>query len=195
MTEAETKRLQGRLGVVADGDFGRGTWAALFMKLGAGPERARDLALGAKVHVAAYRISDTPLRLTHFLAQLGHESDGYRAMEEYATGAAYEGRKDLGNTQPGDGRRFKGRGPIQVTGRANYRRIGQKIGIDLESNPGIAAIPSLGVLTACIYWDDHSLNALADADNVLAITRSINGGTNGLDDRKARLVKAKGLLL
>lgn len=194
MTPEETKRLQSRLGVVADGQYGRGTWTALFSKLGAGPERARELALGANVHCPAHDIS-TPLRLAHFLAQVAHESDGFRAMEEYASGAEYEGRADLGNTQAGDGHRYKGRGPIQLTGRANYRRYGQKIGIDFESHPEIAAVPSIGILTACLYWDEHGLNLLADRDDTLAITKAINGGARGLDDRRARLTAAKGLLL
>lgn len=194
MTREEIIRLQGRLYVAQDGDFGRGTWGALFMKLGAGPELARELALGAVVHVPANNIA-TPLRLAHFLAQLGHESDGYRAMEEYASGSAYEGRKDLGNTQPGDGRRYKGRGPIQMTGRANYRYYGQKAGIDFESHPEIAAVPSIGMMTACLYWARHNLNALADLDDTLGITRRINGGQNGIDDRRRRLTIAKGLLL
>lgn len=194
MTPDEIKRLQARLGVAADGDFGRGTWAALFQKLGAGPQRARELAVGAKVHVPAHDIS-TPLRLAHFLAQVAHESAGFVYMEEIASGQAYEGRADLGNVNTGDGKRYKGRGPIQLTGRANYRHYGQTIGIDLESNPEIAAIPSLGMLTACLYWKEKGLNALADADDVLTITKRINGGTNGLTDRKARLVQTKALLL
>jgi putative chitinase len=195
MNVVDAKRLQGRLGVAADGNFGRGTWTALFVNLGAAPERARELALGANVHVPRYEIDASPLRLAHFLAQLGHESGSYRYMEEIASGSAYEGRGDLGNTQAGDGRRFKGRGPIQLTGRANYRHYGQAIGIDLENHPEIAAIPSVGILTACLYWHEHSLNALADADDIERITRRINGGVNGLADRKAQLVKTKGLLL
>lgn len=188
------KRLQERLGVTADGIMGRGTWTALFRKLGAGEERARELALGAVVHCPAFRI-DTPLRLAHFLAQLAHESMGFVHMEEIASGAAYEGRRDLGNVHPGDGKRYKGRGPIQLTGRANYRRYGQRVGIDLEAHPEVAALPSVGMLTACLYWSDRGLNALADADDVLSITRKINGGTNGLPDRKARLLKTKELFL
>lgn len=188
------KRLQRRLGVAADGIIGRNSYAALFGHLGAGPERARELGIGAAVHIGAAGIDGTALRLAHFLAQLGHESDGFKAMEEYASGAAYEGRADLGNTQPGDGKRFKGRGPIQLTGRANYRDYGRRIGIDLEAHPEIAALPSLGVLTACAYWTVKGLNALSDRDDVEGITRRINGGLNGLADRKARLAVAKALL-
>jgi putative chitinase len=153
-----------------------------------------ELALGAAVHIPHYEIDATPLRLAHFMAQLAHESAGFLYMEEIASGAAYEGRKDLGNTQPGDGRRFKGRGPIQLTGRANYRWYGQLIGIDLERHPEIAAIPSIGMLTACLYWHDHRLNEIADVDDVERITRKINGGLNGFADRKAKLAVMKDLL-
>lgn len=195
MSPIEAKLLQARLGVAADGIIGRGTLAALFARCGAGATRAKELALGANVHLPVHRISDTPLRLAHFLAQVGHESGGFQYMEEIASGQAYEGRADLGNTVAGDGRRYKGRGPLQLTGRANYRRVGCLIGIDLESHPELAAIPSIGIWIACVYWSDRKLNPLADADDVLAITKRVNGGTNGLADRKARLAKAKGLLL
>jgi putative chitinase len=195
MNPADTKRLQSRLGVAADGIFGRGSWTALFEKLGAGPETARALAIGAAVHVPNFEIDRDPLRLAHFLAQLAHESDGFRAMEEYASGEAYEGRADLGNTQPGDGKLYKGRGPIQITGRANYRHFGQIIGIDLEGHPQIAAIPSIGMLTACAFWEARGLDRPAASDDIVAITRRINGGLNGLEERRARLAKAKALLL
>lgn len=188
------KPIQRRLGVTADGIFGRNSYTALFRRLGAGPERAAELALGANVHVPAAGIDANALRFAHFFAQLGHESGGFRYMEEIASGQAYEGRKDLGNTQPGDGRRFKGRGPIQLTGRANYRDYGRRLGIDLENHPEIAALPSLGMMTACAYWTVKGLNAFADKDDVLTITRRINGGTNGISDRRARLGAMKELL-
>lgn len=194
MTPDQAKRLQTRIGATPDGIFGRGSYAALFSKLGAAPVRAQELALGAAVHIPAAQIDASPLRFAHFFAQLGHESDSFQAMEEYASGQAYENRKDLGNVQPGDGRRYKGRGPIQLTGRANYREYGRKLGIDLETHPEIAAFPSLGMMTACAYWSMKGINALADADDVEAITRAINGGTNGLEDRKKRLAVMKGLL-
>lgn len=191
----DARRLQGRLGVSVDGDIGRGTLAALFAKMGASPAIAAELGLAANVHFRTYGILDTGLRLAHFMGQCAHESGGFRYMEEIASGAAYEGRADLGNTQPGDGRRYKGRGPIQLTGRSNYRRVGRLIGIDLESNPEIVARPSIGLLVGCVYWDGRKLNAKADADDLLGLTRAINGGTNGLEDRKVRTAKAKGLLL
>ncbi|MEH3122423.1 MAG: glycoside hydrolase [Sphingomonas phyllosphaerae] len=187
-------KLQRRVGATPDGILGPGTMTALFLQLGATGAIASELGLSAAVHLPAAGLFETERRLAHFLAQLGHESDGFRAMEEYASGAAYEGRTALGNTEPGDGKRYKGRGPIQITGRANYRRYGRKIGIDLERRPELASAPSIGLIASIAYWTDKGLNALADRDDVEAITRKINGGTNGLDDRKARLAAAKALL-
>lgn len=188
----DVRPLQRAIGVNADGQFGRVSFTALFAKLGASIERAEELALSAAVHFPRHGIMDNRLRLAHFMAQLTHESGGFRYMEEIASGEAYEGRKNLGNTAPGDGKRFKGRGPIQLTGRGNYRAYGARIGIDLERHPEIAAIPSIGLQTALEYWTINTLNPLADADDVVGITRRINGGTNGLDDRKRRLAQIKG---
>lgn len=184
--------LQKSLGVVVDGVIGRSTLIALFKKLGANQSRAEELALAANVHFKDYAILFNELRFAHFIAQLAHESGNFRYMEEIASGAAYEGRKDLGNTQAGDGKRYKGRGPIQLTGRANYRRYGQQLGIDFENNPEIVAIPSVGLLVACKFWADNNLNALADQDDVTTITRRINGGLNGFEDRKNKLSMIKG---
>lgn len=191
----DAKRMQQRLGVSADGIIGRGTLRALFARAGALPAIAGELALAANIHMRAHLILENGLRLAHFMAQIGHESDGFRAMEEYASGAAYEGRAALGNTSAGDGVRFKGRGPIQITGRSNYRLIGQAIGIDLENHPELAAVPSIGMKTACWFWDAKGLNLLADADNPQEITRRINGGQNGIADRLARLAAMKALIL
>jgi putative chitinase len=127
---------------------------------------------------------DTPKRRAAFLAQLAHESGELRYMEEIASGEAYEGRKDLGNTEPGDGKRYKGRGPIQLTGRANYRRAGQALGLDLEGNPEQAAKPEVGFRVAGWFWKTHGLNELADRGEFRAITRRVNGGTNGLESRE-----------
>lgn len=191
----DIKKLQDALGVTADGIVGIGTFTALFRKLGASEARAADLAIAANKYLYEYGVMQSGLRLAHFMAQLCHESGSFRYMEEIASGAAYEGRKDLGNTQPGDGVLFKGRGPIQLTGRANYRKYGRLIGINLETRPDLAANPSIGLHTALEYWKQNGLNALADADDVLSITKRINGGTNGLSDRKAHLAKLKGWLL
>jgi len=134
---------------------------------------------------------DTRLRIAHFLAQTCHESAGFRTTEEFASGAAYEGRADLGNTLAGDGVRYKGRGLLQLTGRANYRKIGGLIGCDLEGHPELAAEPVLSLRIACEFWKKNEINALCDADDVVAATRRINGGTNGLAERRELTGKAK----
>lgn len=190
----DARKLQQALGVAADGIAGLGTYTALFRKCGASLDRAQELAIAAVRWLPDYGILENNLRLAHFLGQLMHESGSFRYMEEIASGAAYEGRKDLGNTQAGDGKRYKGRGPLQLTGRANYRAYGIRVGIDLERHPEIAALPSVGLHLALEYWRDRKLNALADADNLEAITRRINGGTNGLADRRHHVQVVKGWL-
>lgn len=189
----DVKPLQRRLGVAADGVPGIGTMTALFTRFGA-TNYAAELGLAAAVHFPAAFLLESTNRLAHVMAQLAHESGGFRYMEEIADGSAYEGRATLGNTQPGDGKRYKGRGPIQITGRANYRRYGRMIGIDLERRPELASAPSIGLMVGCAFWTLNGLNKLADADDLIGITRRINGGTNGLDDRKRRLAQAKALL-
>ncbi len=137
---------------------------------------------------------NTPRRRAAFLAQLAHESAELRYFEEVASGEAYEGRKDLGNTQPGDGKRYKGRGPIQLTGRNNYRSAGKALGLDLEGTPQRAADPDVGFRVAGWFWKANKLNPLADAGNFDAITRRINGGYNGKADRDAYHQRALRLL-
>jgi predicted chitinase len=126
---------------------------------------------------------DTPERIAAFLAQLAHESGEYRYMEEIADGSAYEGRADLGNTEPGDGVRFKGHGPIQITGRANHRACGVALGIDLIVEPRLICEPEFGTASACWFWNSRGLSPLADIDAFHEITRRINGGFNGWADR------------
>ncbi len=131
-------------------------------------------------------------RESMFLAQLAHESGGFRWDHELGNRAyfsRYDGRKDLGNSQPGDGYRFRGRGWIQLTGRSNYNTYGKKLGIDLMNNPDLATTKDVAAKIACQYWVDHNCNALADSGNFIAITKKINGGTNGLKDRQAWLAK------
>jgi putative chitinase len=142
---------------------------------------------------ADYQINSA-LRVAHFLAQCAQESDGFCTTQEYASGKAYEGRKDLGNTQPGDGVRYKGRGLIQLTGRFNYAKFGAELKLPLEDDPETAAQPALSLTIACEYWKDHNLNALADQDDIVTITKRINGGLTGIDDRRAYLAKAKAAL-
>jgi predicted chitinase len=135
----------------------------------------------------------TENRASAFLAQLGHESVSLRFFQEIADGSEYEGRLDLGNTQPGDGRRFKGRGPIQLTGRSNYRTYGQLLGLPLEQRPEMAADPKIGFRIAALFWQRMDGNRLADAGNFREITRRINGGFNGMADRESRLAAIKRL--
>ncbi|SON55800.1 Zinc D-Ala-D-Ala carboxypeptidase precursor [Hartmannibacter diazotrophicus] len=139
----------------------------------------------------------TPLRVVHFLCQTGHECDRFRTTEEYASGRAYEGRADLGNTRKGDGARFKGRGIIQTTGRANCRAFTAWIrkyipaAPDFEAEPERLAQFPWAALSAAWYWQTHNLNRFADRDDVIGATRAINGGLNGLDDRRKLLGIAK----
>ncbi|SEB20073.1 peptidoglycan-binding protein [Variovorax sp. YR216] len=142
------------------------------------------------VTLQAYQI-DNRLRIAHFLAQTCHESAGFRTTEEFASGQAYEGRADLGNVHPGDGVRYKGRGLLQLTGRANYRDVGTRLHIDLENHPEKAAEPVLSLKIACEFWKKNGINAACDADDVVRVTQIVNGGTNGLADRRALTSKAK----
>lgn len=132
---------------------------------------------------------NTPLRRATFLAQLAHESGELRYWEELASGVAYEYRSDLGNTEPGDGPRFKGHGPIQITGRTNHRDAGAALGLDLVNNPTLIADsethPEYGFRAAGWYWKKKGLNELADAREFDAITYRINGGFNGYNERWA----------
>jgi predicted chitinase len=136
---------------------------------------------------------DTELRVCHFLAQLAHESAELRYFQEIASGKAYEGRKDLGNTQKGDGVKYKGHGAIQITGRANHKACGEALGLDLINNPLLITLPEHTFRAAGWYWASRGLNALADRNDIRAITKKVNGGFNGLEDRMkyfARAIKA-----
>ena len=138
----------------------------------------------------------TPLRMAHFLAQAAHETAGFTRLTEIASGQAYEGNRILGNTQPGDGPRFRGRGLLQLTGRANYQSYARSpfCNGDLMQNPEwLASFPG-AVKSALWFWWSRSLNAMADADLLTAITRRINGGTNGLAQRRAYLIRTKAAL-
>lgn len=143
--------------------------------------------------LASYKI-DNPLRIAHFLSQCFHESGNLVYSEEIASGAAYEGRKDLGNTVPGDGTRFKGRGLIQVTGRNNYAAYGKYSGKNSVGNPALLKTPELAVDSACWFFavfkkdiKGNTLSMMADADDFLRITYFVNGGFNGIKDRFNKL--------
>lgn len=137
----------------------------------------------------------TPERQAAWLAQIGHESGGFVFTRELwgptPAQVRYEGRADLGNTQPGDGKRYMGRGLIQITGRANYRECGAALGIDLETNPVLLQGDALAARSAGWFWQKKNLNALADAGEFVTLTRRINGGTNGLADRQERWDRAR----
>ena len=138
-----------------------------------------------------------PTERAMFLAQMAHESGNFRYDEEIASGQAYEGRADLGNTQPGDGVRYKGRGYIQLTGRANYRDYGNRLGVDLENNPDLAKDPNIAADIAIAYWQQRVDRNAARAGDVRTVTRNINGGLNGLADRQNKFdkyMKEKGTL-
>lgn len=152
---------------------------------------------------------NNPSRILNFLAQVGHESGGLFYTEELASGSAYEGRKDLGNTQKGDGVRFKGRGLIQITGRANYKAVSLALGTDFITNSTFLGGKNVtkcnevqlknAVESAGWFWNSKNLNAMADqmditknidtGNNLVVfkkITKTINGGYNGLPDRLNR---------
>lgn len=141
----------------------------------------------------AYEIN-TKLRIAHFMGQVTHECAGFRTTEEFASGAAYEGSRKLGNIQPGDGKRYKGRGLIQLTGRDNYRTIGEKLALPLEDNPEIASEPATSLKIACEYWKSRKINSAADLDDLIKATKLVNGGLNGLEDRRKYLRMAKDAL-
>lgn len=126
---------------------------------------------------------NTPIRRQMFLAQIGHESGQLRYCEEIASGKAYEGRKDLGNINPGDGQKYKGRGLVQITGRNNYRTISRAFKIDFLQQPELLSNPEWAVISACWWWKEHKLNEIADTGDFKRVTKKINGGYNGLEDR------------
>lgn len=135
---------------------------------------------------------NTKQRKAMFFAQIDHESGGFKYLKELGNDAyfkKYEGRKNLGNTKPGDGLKFKGRGYIQVTGRFNYTAISNDLGIDYLNNPEWLEREADAMISALWYWRKKKLNAYADKGDVEGATKIINGGYNGLADRKAKYVK------
>lgn len=153
----------------------------------------------------------TPARQAAFLAQIAHESGSLRYVREIASGAAYEGRADLGNVEPGDGPFFKGRGLIQITGRANYEKCGQALGLPLLEEPELLEEPVNACRSAAWFWATHGLNGLADnatERSFYTISTRINGRSkrtgivageelrlpNGWEDRLAFYERAKEVL-
>jgi putative chitinase len=136
----------------------------------------------------------TPEAEAMFIAQTMHESGECRYTKELASGQAYEARKDLGNTIPGDGVRYKGRGLIQITGRANYKRISDACGVDFVAHPELLETPDWAAASAAWFWSINKLNDIAQLntdDSFLKVTKRINGGTNGLEDRRKYWIRAK----
>jgi predicted chitinase len=166
------------------------------------PQAKRQLYLPFLNKVMEIYEIDTPLRAAAFLAQIAHESAELRFMEEIwgptEQQKKYEPPSDLatrlGNTQQGDGFRYRGRGPIQITGRSNYQKYGSLIGIDLVGNPDLAATPQFAFTTAALFWKTNGLNELADVEDFITITKRINGGLNGLADRQKYYEIAKNVL-
>jgi len=138
---------------------------------------------------------DTPQRQAAFIAQVGHESGRLRYVREIwgptPAQARYEGRADLGNIQPGDGKRFMGRGLIQITGRTNYYQCGAALGLPLTMQPELLEWPINAARSAAWFWDARGLNRFADAGDFFTLTKRINGGTNGLADREELWAAAK----
>ncbi len=209
-TEAALKAFQSAEGMSPDGVYGPRTREALERRTGQAPPavpgpvaEGRGGVSVAQLRAIMPRLKEaelylpflnaamaeveinTPRRQAAFLAQLAHESAEFRYFEELASGEAYERRRDLGNTQPGDGPRYKGRGPIQLTGRKNYQLAGQALGLDLEGNPQQAATREVGFRVAGWFWKSRRLNEMADAGRFDDITRIINGGYNGKVHRDA----------
>src|SRR5581483_8728455 len=112
---------------------------------------ARSIAEGLGTGFREFGIT-TRKRAAAAVAQMAHECDGFRTLTEYASGAEYEGRRDLGNTHPGDGKRFKGRGLIMITGRANYAAAGKALGLDLVRHPELLAHPHVAARASCWWW-------------------------------------------
>ncbi len=168
---------------------------------GCTPDRAELYAEHLTAACAHYRI-DTPRRLAAFLGQIGHESGALRYVRELAAGDAYEGREDLGNAQPGDGRRYRGRGLIQITGRDNYRATARRLQAldapDFEDFPEALEEPRWACWSAADWWHAHRCNELADAGDIVGLGRLINRGNarssraaNGEADRLARTERAR----
>ena len=140
-----------------------------------------------------YQIVGTK-RVAAFIAQIGHESGQLKYVKEIwgptAAQARYEGRKDLGNTVAGDGSKYRGRGLIQITGRANYMTCGEGLGLDLIKQPELLEKPQHACMSAAWFWATKGLSTLADAGQFDKITQRINGGQNGAADRQALYARA-----
>lgn len=221
----DVKKLQIKLGLNPDGDFGSetekavinwqknnglnpdgvvgdNTWDKLFettkikntegLKIENLKGIIPDKVLAQIPDTATKFNITTNLRLAHFLAQCSHESGGFVYDTELASGKAYEGRKDLGNTEPGDGVKFKGRGYVQLTGRVNYTKFSKFCNEDCVTDPTLVS-KKYPLMSAAYFFDSNKLWAICDLgssdDVVTKVTKRVNGGTNGLSDRLQRFKK------
>ena len=190
---------QGRYSGAIDGIMGPATMAGLLM-CGAGtltPTKVIAAIAPALVAVMPLAELSTPLRICHFLAQATEETAGWTTLVEDAGPtycARYDDRADLGNSEPGDGYAYRGRGPLQLTGRGGYTKIGGQIGVDLVGHPDLLLTDmTLSARSAAQYWINAGANQWADVDNIARVTRLINGGLNGLPARTDDLRRLKGL--
>ncbi len=178
--------------VEEDGEAGPETWQALLAEIG------RDLpGLGAALaDEFALTEIETPLRVCHFLAQAAHETGGFSSLARQGGPdlfARYDNRIDLGNVEKGDGYRYRGRGLLPLTGRANYLAYGARLELDLIAHPDQVAEPQTAAAVSCLYWQYKGLNEVADRDDCPAITLRIAGSREGLANREAYLAKIKRL--
>lgn len=197
-TEKAVKAFQKDAGLPVTGSIDEATAQAMAektaVKFEVSEDFVNDLSEKKKVHFNAAKDAATEAglsgaELAAFMAQVAHESDGFNTAKEYASGSAYEGRKDLGNTQPGDGKRYKGRGYIQLTGRSNYEKAGKALGLDLVGNPSLAEDPEVAADVSVWFWETQVRPQVPDFLDTERVTKVVNGGFNGLSDRKSYLEK------
>lgn len=206
----DRKATQTRLGVTPDGIWGIGTYSALLRVVAPSADAAviRSLANACTIHLPAYGVDQSVARLADFLAQTANETGGYRVFvenlnysadalvrtwplrfnaasaaqvarkPELIAGKVYDGR--MGNTQPGDGWAFRGRGMLQLTGRANYEAADRRLGLGLDTNPDLAAVPALSLLIAADFYRDRKVFAALDRGDTDGARRITNGGQIGL---------------
>ena len=172
------------------GALGAGAMAAAGVPAQAASRKSEPMAFLSShmeaeemLHKTALRAGMRGLELAQFLAQCYHESAGFGRMHEYASGAEYEGRRDLGNVNRGDGVKYKGRGFIQITGRDNYRRAGQALGLPLEQQPELASRPDVAAKIAVWYWNNRVKPNVDNFNDTTSVTRFINPKMRGLEDR------------
>lgn len=197
-TEKAVKSFQEDAGLPVTGSIDAATAQAMAEKpavtFNVPEEFLQGLSTKQKVHFNAAKDAATEAGLkgaemASFMAQVAHESDSFNTAKEYASGAAYEGRKDLGNTQTGDGKRYKGRGYIQLTGRSNYDKAGKALGLDLVGNPSLAEDPKVAADVSLWFWKTQVRPQVPDFLDTERVTKVVNGGFNGLNDRKSYLEK------